>query len=34
MQKNLPAYRKATALMLLILVFCYVLFYGKETQQE
>jgi len=34
MHTNLPVYRKATALMLLILVFCYVLFYGKDTQQE
>lgn len=34
MQKNLPAYRKAVALMLLALVFCYIVFYGEDTLPE
>lgn len=33
MQKNLPIYRKVTALTLLVLLFFYVLFYGQDAQQ-
>ena len=34
MQKNLPIYRKVTALTLLVLLFCYVLFYSQDEQHE
>jgi len=33
MHKNLPIYRKVTALTLLVLLFFYVLFYGQDAQQ-
>ena len=32
--RNMPAYRKATALLLLLLIFCYILFYGKDEPEE
>jgi hypothetical protein len=34
MKENLPVYRKAVALMLLILLFCYVFFYGEDSEKQ
>ena len=34
MQKKLSTYRKAVALMLIVLIFCYVFFYGKDELEE
>jgi hypothetical protein len=34
MQNNLPIYRKTTALMLLVLLFCYIFFYSDAEQKK